>query len=226
MEEYIREFKQLQIRSGIEEEPEQTMPRFLRGLEPSINERVDIQPYWSFEDVCKLAIKVENYSKGIRLFGSSYTKLTTPPKPHIPSKPKMAPKEAVNKDKGKVIVKEFPRQLDGKRCFKCQGYGHFQADCPNRRVLTLKQIEEIDQFASTLDEEEEVEEDAEMVLAPDVGELIVLRRILHVKESYKEESQREHIFHSRGTIQGKVCSLIIDGGIKLREVVPMLLPLN
>jgi len=36
--------------------------------------------------------------------------------------------------------------------------------------------------------------------------------ILHAKESSKDESQWEHIFHSRCTIQGKVCSLIIDGG--------------
>ena len=42
VEEYIREFQQLQIRSGIEEEPRQTMARFLRGLEPSITEKVDI----------------------------------------------------------------------------------------------------------------------------------------------------------------------------------------
>ena len=66
MEEYICEFEQLQIRSDIEEEPEQTMARFLRGLEPSIAEKVDIQPHWSFEDVCKRAIKVEKYSKGKR----------------------------------------------------------------------------------------------------------------------------------------------------------------
>jgi len=45
MKEYIREFEQLQIRNGIKEEPEQTMGRFLRGLEPSITEKVDIQPY-------------------------------------------------------------------------------------------------------------------------------------------------------------------------------------
>jgi len=45
VEEYIHEFKQLQIRSGIEEEHEQTMARFLRGLEPSIVKKVDIQPY-------------------------------------------------------------------------------------------------------------------------------------------------------------------------------------
>ena len=123
-------------------------------------------------------------------------------------------KEAENKDKGNAIVKEFPRQLDGKRCFKCQGYGHFHVDCPNRRALTLKRIEEVDQFASTLEEEEEEEEEEEtaMVLAPNVGELFVLQRILHAKESAKEENQREHIFHSRCTIQGKVCSLILDGG--------------
>jgi len=40
------------------------MAWFLRGLEASIAEKVDIQPYWSFEDVRKLAIRVEKYSKG------------------------------------------------------------------------------------------------------------------------------------------------------------------
>ena len=45
MEEYIREFEELQIRSGIKEEPKQTMARFLRGLEPSIAKKLDIQPY-------------------------------------------------------------------------------------------------------------------------------------------------------------------------------------
>jgi len=92
------------------------MARFLRGLEPSIAEKVDIQPYWSFKNVCNLAIKVEKYSKGKRLFCSSYTKPTTPPKPFVPSKPEVTPKEAGSKDKGKAITKEFPRQLDGKRC--------------------------------------------------------------------------------------------------------------
>jgi len=61
-------------------------------------------------------------------------------------------------------------------------------------------------------EEEAEEEETATILAPDVGELLVLQRILHAKEGLKEENQREHIFHSRCTIQGKVCSLIIDGG--------------
>ena len=59
--------------------------------------------------------------------------------------------------------------------------------------------------------EEEEEEEVDTVLAPDMGELLILQRLLHAKESAKEDSQREHIFHSRCTIQGEVCSLIIDG---------------
>jgi len=137
VEEYIREFEQLQIRSGLEEEPEQTMARFLKGLELAIAEKVDIQPYWSFEDLCKLAIKVEKYSKGKRVFGGSFVKTIAPLKPFTPHKPEVTSKELGSKDKGKAFAKEISRQLDGKKCFKCQGYGHFQADCPNRRVLTL-----------------------------------------------------------------------------------------
>ena len=77
-------------------------------------------------------------------------------------------------------------------------------------VLALREIKEIDNFALELAKEEEEEEAADTVLAPDVVQLLVLKRLL-AKESVKEESQREHIFHSQCTIQGKVCSLIIDG---------------
>ena len=85
------------------------MARFLGGLEPSITEKVDIQPYWSFEDVCKLAIKVERYSKAKRQFGRPFVKPNSPPKLFVPSKPEITPKEAESKDKGKAFVKEFPK---------------------------------------------------------------------------------------------------------------------
>jgi len=40
--------------------------------------------------------------------------------------------------------------------------------------LTLKEIEEIDQFALELSKEKELEEEADTILAPYVGELLVL----------------------------------------------------
>ena len=66
---------------------------------------------------------MEQYSKGKRQFSSSYTKLTASPKPFVPLKLEVTPKEAGSKDKAKTFIWEFPKQLDGKRCFKCQVMG-------------------------------------------------------------------------------------------------------
>jgi len=88
-------------------------------------------------------------------------------------------------------------------------------DCPNRTVITL-----IEWLALKEEFEEEENEDdydnelkktqEEIVEEAGEGELLVLRRALSNQKGVKDE-QRENIFHSRCTIQGKVCSLIIDG---------------
>jgi len=100
-----------------------------------------------------------------------------------------------------------------RRCFKCQGLGHIASECPNRRIISLAEWE-----ANKEEEEEEdrvlclMEEDQEEVVEEaDDGELLVLRRALSGLKDDKEE-QRENIFYSRCTVQGKVCSLIVDGG--------------
>jgi len=51
----------------------------------------------------------------------------------------------------------------------------------------------------------------EVVEEADEGELLVLRRVLSNQRGVKDE-QRENIFHTRCTVQEKVCSLIFDGG--------------
>ena len=69
-------------------------------------------------------------------------------------------------------------------------------------------------------EEEEKKDDSkdglektqeEVVQEADEGEILVLRRVLSNQKGAKDE-QRENMFHSRCTVQGKVCSVIIDGG--------------
>ena len=47
---------------------------------------------------------------------------------------------------------------------------------------------------------------------PDEGELLVIRRALSGLISQEGLEQREVMFHTRCTVGGKVCSLIIDGG--------------
>ena len=102
--------------------------------------------------------------------------------------------------------------MSTRRCFKCQGLGHIASECPNRRIISLaewetckEEEEEEDKEVSLMEEQEEVVEVA------DEGELLVLRRALNSQKGVLDE-QRENIFHTRCTIQGKVCSLIIDGG--------------
>jgi len=48
--------------------------RFIKRLSPSIANKVDLQSYPSFEDVCSPTIKVEKQLKGRRSFNSSFTK--------------------------------------------------------------------------------------------------------------------------------------------------------
>jgi len=54
VKQYVYKFEQLQIRSGFQGEEQQTMLRFLRGLDPGISEKLELQTYWSFEEICKL----------------------------------------------------------------------------------------------------------------------------------------------------------------------------
>ena len=94
-----------------------------------------------------------------------------------------------------VVYLEFAR-LD-----TSQGLGHIASESPNRTIISLAKWEA----------NKEEEDQQEVVEEVDEGELLVLRRAMSNLKGEKEE-QRENIFHSRYTIQGKVCSLIIDGG--------------
>ncbi|XP_048627545.1 uncharacterized protein LOC125596439 [Brassica napus] len=92
-------------------------------------------------------------------------------------------------------------------CYKCQGKGHYARDCPNKRVMVLKgdgEYESQDEAAAVISDEEVTD-------YPETGELLVTRRALSTLFD-PETIQRENIFHTRCSVDHKVCSLIIDGG--------------
>ena len=63
VEEYTREFEKLLIKCDIQEPEEQTIVRYLAGLDPRYSNVVELQAYTSFDDVCVLAHKVEQQKK-------------------------------------------------------------------------------------------------------------------------------------------------------------------
>jgi len=46
--------------------------------------------------------------------------------------------------------------MSTRRCFKCQGLGHFTFECPNRKVITLAECEVV--------KEEKIKEEKEVHL--------------------------------------------------------------
>jgi len=75
-------------------------------------------------------------------------------------------------------------------------YDHFQTDYPNRRTLAITEIKEIDQINLQTSEEHKELEDKATFLPPYMGEMFILRRILHTMEGPQEENQKEYLFHS------------------------------
>jgi len=59
VDEYTREFEKLQIKCDIQEPEEQTIVRYLSGLETKYSNVVEPQQYTTFDEVCVLAHKIE-----------------------------------------------------------------------------------------------------------------------------------------------------------------------
>ncbi|GJW81970.1 putative CCCH-type zinc finger family protein [Tanacetum coccineum] len=105
---YTEEFDHLMLKCGIAEPEEQTIARYLRGLQKEIYDVVILQPFISYNDVYKLATKVEKQVKE-----------------------KEGRKSATyGADTSRTRQKSM-------QCFKCKGHGHISTDCPNQRVFTL-----------------------------------------------------------------------------------------
>nr|XP_028965045.1 uncharacterized protein LOC114827423 [Malus domestica] len=215
VEEYTTEFDKLQMLCDIVESEEQTIARYLGGLHLEIGNIVQLQPYWSYNDVEKLALKVERHIKERRgstprfrvkefntnRASTSNTKLGPAPKVDTP----------VKTTHNQEVLASSSRPKQG-RCFKCQGYGHHAVECRNRKIVSLvkQDGEDVDEDTNlNFDEAPRFDEE---ITYGDKGESLVIRRSLNVAYVEEDNWLRNDIFHTRCTSHGKVCNVIIDGG--------------
>ena len=96
--------------------------------------------------------------------------------------------------------------------FKYQGRSHIASQCPNKKVMILRDNGEIE--SNDEDDTESMQplenvDDEEYTVQ---GELLVTRRALSMQVKEDDKVQRENNFHTRCHMQNKVCSVIIDGG--------------
>ncbi|GJS32473.1 transposon ty3-I gag-pol polyprotein [Tanacetum coccineum] len=65
-EDYTVEFDHLMIKCDVVEPEKQIIARYLGGLRADISNILELQPYWSYSDVYKLAVKIEKQKKEAR----------------------------------------------------------------------------------------------------------------------------------------------------------------
>ena len=58
------------------------------------------------------------------------------------------------------------------KCFKYFGYGHIASQCPNKKVMIVRDA--IEEIVSKGESNLEVEEEEELVVHPEKGELFVI----------------------------------------------------
>ena len=209
-------------RANIEEDREATMARFLASLNWEIQNLVELQHYVELEDMVHMAIKIENQ---VKRSGSSNARSTPGPSSSTWKSNQWRKEEKPPNAKHKTKLKQegnnqgnqgkpdsfTTRNLDI-MCFKCQGKGHITSQCPNKRVMVMRDNGEIEtDNESDCDSMPSLEDvdDEEYAIQ---GELMVARRALSVQAKEDDEVQQDNIFHTRCHVQNKVCSVIIDGG--------------
>ena len=211
VEEYTREFEKLMIKCDIQEPEEQTIVRYLGGLDPRYSNVVELQSYASFDDVCVLAHKVEQQKKARPTFKPSNPRppnrnqtfnkgsFQPPPKPQNPFP--LNPQKTIAPQKAPAPpFHPNPNPMANRRWFKCQGLGHIASECPNRKVITLAEWTTVKEDFEEEEHENESEPESEeahegVIEEADEGELLVLRRVLSNQREVRDE-QRENIFHT------------------------------
>ncbi|GJY43326.1 reverse transcriptase domain-containing protein [Tanacetum coccineum] len=198
----ITEFERMRLRCGADEDEEQLIARFLGILRPDIADTVSLMQYYSFSDVCRLALRVEqqNTRRG-------KTVARFQPSSRNPTQPQISNRTGPVKTDTPTAPTTANDNSAPLRCFKCQGLGHIKRDCPNKQIVAFVNDTE-PQFDTEGEEETEI-------LYPDKGEALVARRLLNTLVADPEDDTkwlRHNIFRTKCTAKGRVCTVIIDGG--------------
>ncbi|KAK9690448.1 hypothetical protein RND81_09G128300 [Saponaria officinalis] len=219
VESYLRDFEQLTLQCEIQERTEQKIARFLEGLDGRISDKVRLQPLWSFDEVVRLAQRVEKQGKSRSMQHKTPLKTPSPWRQYLTLRSDQFEKEDKRSDKGKEVINTPMRKNAGdlrRKCYQCQGYGHISRECPTKKNLTLMDIQEMEAQGEILidssDETEDTEGKNEVIVPLDEGAALVVCRVMHSYPTPLEEEQRQQIFQTRCTVMGKICHVLVDSG--------------
>lgn len=195
VEEYHKEMEVTMIKANVEEDREATMARFLHGLNKNIANVVELHHYVELEDMLHMAMKVERQLKDRsstkygQNSGSSSSKTDWGRKGEKNDKLSKSEtsksKDVGSRSESGKTNTETTRNRDI-RCFKCLGRGHIASQCPNKKVMIMRDGG-IETDCDSEEEGDHQSEESDNEVCAAVGEALVTRRTLSAQ--VKDESE-------------------------------------
>jgi hypothetical protein len=223
VEEYYQELQKGMIRCGLFEVDDAAMARFRGGLNREIQDILDYKEYADMTTLFEYACKAEREVQGRRsktytnsFAGRSSTSSSAAASP-APATATPAPRERAPKPAGAASATGRTRDI---QCHRCRGFGHVFRDCPNKRILLIRDTGE---YSSASDSEEtqhamlatDHAAKTEVHVNPsdaDRYENLVAQRVLSTQVAPPEKNQRHTLFHTKGVVQERSIRIIIDSG--------------
>ena len=215
-----------------------TLGRLKKGLNGDLRRELIIRGVTSLDQAYELAKNFELAAKTLFMRCSDFRGATDNLHPSSNRPPRTGPTPTpVGKDvKGKEVARDPSKPNTRIQCFKCQGFGHVAAQCPNRTLLIAEDeceddLEEEVYEPECLEDLDDYEGDTKClgcirVISPhgnlpedatDVPRLIVVRCALTLPKK-SEDWRRSNIFHTYVKCGSTNCKVIIDSGSCINAV--------
>ncbi|KAK1680995.1 hypothetical protein QYE76_041843 [Lolium multiflorum] len=236
VEEYYKEMHMTMMSANVDEREEQTMARFLNGLNIPVKRIVEFLPYKNMVELLHQATRAERQvredlaSAKTKTFfaarnamnaSSSIKNTSTLASKDPPKQARSAIKTTSFKPEQSTMSSKASTGSSNITCFKCGAQGHKSFECKNTRVMITRDDGDVEYLsegeyealvqAATSHEEDDLEDQEQVLCVHDASPSLVVTKVL-TTHALPNEDQRCNIFQTRAGINGKSIKVIIDGG--------------
>ena len=219
VDDYAEDFYLLLTRTDIHDTQVQLVSRFIGGLRPQLQSSLAQFDPTTISQAHRRATAFENQQRS-----TSWNPSSSKPRSYEPATASSGSQDNTTtmKPETRFGFREDENGLkrstrNALRCYSCGEPGHRQTACPKQQKRTLLLEENIGKKDDVYDSTEECEgahedSDGEQYTYGDHGIALVSRRSCMAPPSRTDNWLRYNIFKSTCTINGQICTFIIDSG--------------